>query len=244
MKYKGFLLATAGGLAVAPGAQAADLQIKAPTMVPPPASWTGWYIGAHAGVNWQQASSINNYATLSANLSHTDGSGFIGGGQIGYNWQHGNSVFGVEGDFSWLGGGGSFSGNPAFSAPGKMEESVSNKVDWLSTVRGRMGLAVGDTMVYATGGVAIGHTKNSQQPFDVFPGSIPHTKSEAKTKVGWVVGGGIEHMWDQHWTIGLEGLFVDLGKSTASVTPPSGFTKSTTFSNQIVIGRVKLNYKF
>jgi opacity protein-like surface antigen len=59
-----------------------------------------------------------------------------------------------------------------------------------------------------------------------------------------VVGGGIEHMWDQHWTVGLEGLFVDLGKSTASVTPLSGFTKSTTFSNQIVIGRVKLNYKF
>jgi outer membrane immunogenic protein len=244
MKYKGFLLATAGGLAMAPGAQAADMQLKAPALVPPPATWTGWYIGAHAGANWQQSSSINNYTTLSANLSHTDGSGFIGGGQIGYNWQHGNSVFGIEGDISWLGGGGSFSGNPTFATPGKMEESVSNKVDWLSTVRGRMGLAVGDTMVYATGGVAIGHAKNSQQPFDVFPGAIPHTKSEAKTKVGWVVGGGIEHMWDQHWTVGLEGLFVDLGKSTASVTPLSGFTKSTTFSNQIVIGRVKLNYKF
>jgi outer membrane immunogenic protein len=244
MKYKGFLLATAGGLAMAPGAQAADMPLKAPALVPPPATWTGWYIGAHAGMNWQQSSSINNYTTLSANFSHTDGSGFIGGGQIGYNWQHGNSVFGIEGDISWLGGGGSFSSNPVFARPGKMEASLSNKVDWLSTIRGRMGLAVGDTMVYATGGVAIGHANNSQQPFDVFPGNVPHTKSEAKTKVGWVVGGGIEHMWDQHWTLGLEGLFVDLGKSTASVTPLSGFTKSTTFSNQIVIGRVKLNYKF
>jgi outer membrane immunogenic protein len=239
MKYKGFLLATAGGMAMVPGAQAADMQLKAPVMAPV-ASWTGWYIGAHAGVNWQQASSLNTYTQTAGNVDHTDGSGFIGGGQIGYNWQHGNSVFGLEGDFSWLGGGGSASS----AAPGKTGASVSNKVDWLSTVRGRMGLAVGDTMVYATGGVAIGHANNSQQPFEVFPGSVPHTKSEAKTKVGWVVGGGIEHMWDQHWTIGLEGLFVDLGKSTASNTPPSGFTKSTTFSNQIVIGRVKLNYKF
>jgi outer membrane immunogenic protein len=241
MKYKGFLLATAGGLAMAPGAHAADMQLKAPAFQPPPpATWTGWYIGAHAGVNWQQANSINNYSTTSANVAHTDGSGFIGGGQIGYNWQHGNSVFGLEGDISWLGGGGSAS----TASSGKIGNAVSNKVDWLSTVRGRMGLAVGDTMVYATGGVAFGHATNSQSPFETSIGNVLHTKSEAKTKVGWVVGGGIEHMWDQHWTVGLEGLFVDLGKSTASVTPLSGFTKSTTFSNQIVIGRVKLNYKF
>jgi outer membrane immunogenic protein len=239
MKYKGFLLATVGGLTLAPGAQAADLQVKAPAMAPLPASWTGWYIGAHAGVNWQQSSSTNNYTTTSANVAHTDGSGFIGGGQIGYNWQHGNSVFGVEGDFSWLGGGGSNS----IPEPGKQSAFVSNKVDWLSTVRGRMGLAVGDTMVYATGGVAIGHANNSQAPFETGVGAVLHVKSESKTKVGWVVGGGIEHMWDQHWTVGLEGLFVDLGKSTASIAP-AGFTKSTTFSNQIVIGRVKLNYKF
>ncbi|HEY4407993.1 MAG TPA: outer membrane protein [Xanthobacteraceae bacterium] len=241
MTYKGFLLATAGGLAMAPGAQAADMQLKAPALVPPPPTWTGWYIGGHAGANWQQASSINNYTSTSANSAHTDGSGFIGGGQIGYNWQHGNSVFGLEGDISWLGGGGSWTGR---ANPGKIAPFASNKVDWLSTVRGRIGLAVGDTMVYATGGVAIGHANNAQAPFDTNVGFVQHSKSEAKTKVGWVVGGGIEHMWDQHWTVGLEGLFVDLGKSTASVTPLSGFTKSTTFSNQIVIGRVKLNYKF
>jgi outer membrane immunogenic protein len=204
-----------------------------------PLPWTGFYIGAHAGANWQQASSINSYSTVSSNFAHTDGSGFIGGGQIGYNWQHGNSVFGLEGDLSWLGGGASNS----IPIPGKIAAFVSNKVDWLSTVRGRMGLAVGDTMVYATAGVAIGHAKNSQAPFDTGVGLVQHVKSEAKTKVGWVVGGGIEHMWDQHWTVGLEGLFVDLGKSTASIAP-NGFTKSTTFSNQIVIGRVKLNYKF
>ena len=64
-----------------------------------------------------------------------------------------------------------------------------------------------------------------------------------------MVGGGIEHMWDNHWTIGLEGLFVDLGKSTVANPDPfasaaENAVKNSTFTNQIVIGRVKLNYKF
>ena len=218
MNYKGFLLATAGGMAMAPGAQAADMQLKAPVMVPPPCDLDRL---VHRRARRRELAAGKRHQYLCdhvANVSHTDGSGFIGGGQIGYNWQHGNSVFGLEGDISWLGGGGSSGVDSSRSR--QDGRPVSNKVDWLSTVRGRMGLAVGDTMVYATGGVAIGHAKNSQQPFDGILPAGPHTKSEAKTKVGWVVGGGIEHMWDQHWTVGLEGLFVDLGKSTASVTPP------------------------
>src|SRR3974390_1156413 len=99
MKYKGFLLATAGGLAVAPGAQAADMLVKAPP--PPPPSWTGFYIGAHVGAAWENMNAENYYSRL----NHVDGSTFIGGGQIGYNWQHGNSVFGLEGDISGLSNG-------------------------------------------------------------------------------------------------------------------------------------------
>jgi len=224
MKYKGFLLATAGGLAVAPAAQAADLLVKAPIM--PPASWTGWYIGAHAGAAWQNMSANGTYGS---SLSHVDGSTFIGGGQIGYNWQHGNSVFGIEADIS------GFSNGPSITAGGN-SKTLSTKTDWLSTIRPRVGLAVADTMVYATGGVAFGNVSNTQFLFTGTGG----TKSESKTKVGWTIGGGVEHMWDAHWTIGLEGLFVDLGSSTVNV---SG-SNSTTFTNQLVIGRAKINYKF
>src|SRR3974390_2087038 len=101
MKYKGFLLATAGGLAVAPMAQAADMLVKAPPPPPPP-SWTGWYIGANVGAAWQNMKDNSSYGSR---VTHLDGSTFIGGGQIGYNFQHGNSVFGIEADISGLSSG-------------------------------------------------------------------------------------------------------------------------------------------
>ena len=72
MNYKGFLLATAGGLAMAPGAHAADMQVKAPVMVPPPPSWTGWYVGVHAGAAWQNMNAINVGSCRPTN--HSDGS--------------------------------------------------------------------------------------------------------------------------------------------------------------------------
>src|SRR5881396_2878092 len=98
-KKKGFLIATSAGFAAAaaaaPGAQAADMPIKAPQYVQPAASWAGWYIGANAGGAWQQAH--EEFFGYSFNKST-----FIGGGQLGYNWQHGNFVFGLEGDISGL----------------------------------------------------------------------------------------------------------------------------------------------
>ncbi|HLH98351.1 MAG TPA: outer membrane protein [Xanthobacteraceae bacterium] len=238
MKYKGFLLATAGGLAVAPGAQAADMLVKAP-LAPVAPSWTGWYIGAHAGAAWQNMSAANIYGGSEQN--HVDGSSFIGGGQLGYNWQHGSSVFGIEADISGL------SNGPSWHAGGTLAKSVSTSTNWLSTIRGRMGLAVADTMVYATGGVAFGGVKNSQHVCSS-PSHTFCTKSESTTRVGWTIGGGVEHMWDAHWTIGLEGLFVDLGESKVSNPDPfagsDNALKNTTFRNQLVIGRFKLNYKF
>jgi len=112
--------------------------------------------------------------------------------------------------------------------------ALESQIRWLSTVRSRFGLAVGDTMVYATAGVAIGGVKNSL----VSAGCCSY--SSTKTKVGWTVGGGVEHMLNRNWTIGLEGLFVDLGKSNVTSFAP----KTTKFQNQAVIGRLKLNYKF
>ena len=212
MRKKGFLIATSAGFAAAaamPGAQAADMPIKAPRYIEPAASWAGWYIGAHAGAAWQRSDVTTNsgffdnydnfFPNPNASFSKT---GFIGGGQIGYNWQHGNFVFGLEGDISGLTGRAS-----ADVASGYADLTYSSKIRWLSTVRGRFGLAVGDTMAYMTAGVAFGGVKNSVSYFN------GPTYSSSKTKTGWTVGGGVEHMLNRNWTIGLEGLFVDLGNS-------------------------------
>jgi len=242
MGKRGFLIATSAGFAAAaamPGAQAADMPIKAPRYIEPAASWAGWYIGAHAGAAWQK-SDVNSDATFldldskslipfnSASISKT---GFIGGGQIGYNWQHGNFVFGIEADGSGLSG-------RASATVGSDAATFKSRIDWLSTVRGRFGLAVGDTMAYMTAGVAFGGVKNS---VTIFPGSLNEaTYSSSKTKTGWAVGGGVEHMLSRNWTIGLEGLFVDLGRSTINIDPVNSFQ----FNNQVIIGRLKVNYKF
>jgi outer membrane immunogenic protein len=238
MRKKGFLIATSAGFAAAaamPGAQAADMPIKAPRYVEPAANWAGWYIGAHAGAAWQKTDVNTNsgfveccysfYPNPNASFSKT---GFIGGGQLGYNWQHGNFVFGLEGDISGL----SSRASSSFATYAVENGTYSSKMRWLSTVRGRFGLAVGDTMAYMTAGVAFGGVRNT-----VDYGFARYSSS--KTKTGWTVGGGVEHMLNRNWTIGLEGLFVDLGDTT--VGPRS---KTTRFSNQAVIGRLKLNYKF
>jgi outer membrane immunogenic protein len=229
MKKKGFLLATSAGLAAAAipgGAQAADMAVKAPRAVVPVATWTGWYIGAHAGAAWTEVdATFLDDPFYNASKSKT---GFIGGGQIGYNWQSGNVVFGIEADISGLSSKASTTDQIGYFA-------YESSIRWLSTVRGRLGFTITpNTMIYATGGVAFGGVKNTLS----IPGLVSY--SESKTKTGWTVGGGIEHMLSRNWTVGVEGLFVDLGSTT--VLP--GFAKATRFKNEAIIGRVKLNYKF
>lgn len=219
-KYKGFLLATASGVVFAPGVQAADLPLKAAPAYVPAVSWQGWYGGFHVGAASQRGDSnivgSSGYANDSIN--------FIGGGQIGYNWQRGNFVYGLEADISGLAGN-------TNTSDGYI--TYGNSISWLATFRGRWGLAVSDTLVYATAGIAVGGVKNTFQILGL------GDYSASKTRVGWVVGGGVEHMWSRNWTLGLEALFVDLGRYTGL---KDGFTHR--FSNQAVIGRFKANYRF
>jgi outer membrane immunogenic protein len=242
MISKGYLLATASGVAAvaaAGGAQAADMPLKASPVPVAAPSWAGWYIGLNAGANWQRSADTFGYAggDLPVTNVHTKSTGFIGGGQIGYNWQAGNFVYGLEGDISGLGG----HSNAAITTPGGSGKSISNQITWLSTVRARGGLLIDPTtLAYVTGGLAVGGVKNS---FQGSPGLIGFNKSESTTRVGWTIGGGLEHMLNNHWTVAVEGLFVDLGKSSATTIGP-GAAKTAHFSNQAAIGRLKLNYKF
>jgi outer membrane immunogenic protein len=255
MTRKGYLLATAGGVAAAGAAgaaQAADLAVKA-SPPPAPALWAGWYIGLNAGAAWQHGKGdaftsdpfeIPVYAT-----THT--TGFIGGGQLGYNWQSGSFVYGLEGDIDGLTGTGRTLAGALLGPGGTPKGNFSNSIRWLSTIRGRLGVTVGDTgdtLLYATGGLAVGGVNDAFM--DGRPVSAGAAKSESKTLVGWTVGGGIEHiLWNSHWTVGLEGLFVNLGNSSTTIKALSGFgatltSKTSHFSNTAAIARFKLNYKF
>jgi len=230
MKKKGFLLASAVGAVLAPVAgQAADMApvYKSPPPVPVAANWTGFYIGASAGAAWTHGES-DHYAndTNVRSQSKTQG---IFGGTIGYNWQLGSYLFGLEADGSGLGNSGTHLGSGAYDAE-------RNRINWLVTARVRTGLVVGDTMAYVTGGVAFAGVRNCAR-CGADSEAVVQDKS---SRVGWTVGGGVEHMFTRNWTFAIEGLFVDLGRKVVDNSKVGSFA----FTNQAVIGRFKVNYKF
>jgi len=244
-KTKTMLLASAAGAALMPnaGAQAADMPVKAAPQTAA-ANWAGWYIGANLGAAWQSSKVVSAYAN---GISFSPGSysssptntGFIGGGQIGYNWQRGNLVYGLEADISGLS-----KGSQSVFLRGKDSTTLKTKINWLATFRGRLGVTLAsNTMAYATGGLAVGGVDNSQ--LDSSSPTNQNVAQDKSTRTGWVVGGGVEHMLARNWTVRLEGLYVDLGSKTATMVglnPGNGST--TSFSNKATIARAAINFKF
>lgn len=275
---KRILGATVGLLAVsALPAMAADLPVKAPMMVPaaaPVYNWTGCYIGGNVGGGWARDSvtwtGITESGTAfaagaatvlpgAANATY-NASGFIGGGQVGCNYQTGQFVLGIEGDAQYTGLRGSrtavslgnTNGGPLTIVPGAISESFDAK--WLSTVRGRAGFAAGPMLFYATGGLAFASvTFNDQLCFGA-TAAVPgcNTSSVTNTRFGWTVGGGIEWMFAANWTAKVEYLYADLGTASATslflaTAGGNPFPNATITHNHRLtenIGRVGLNYKF
>ena len=208
--FKGVAIAalTAAG---AVAAQAADLPTRkeapAPIFVPPPFTWTGFYIGLNAGGIFSSGSKnatliapdaalwLSNYFPGGLGSGKT---GFIGGGQAGYNWQTGAFVLGVVTDFDGtsLSSSRNFSSAP-FTGAGYLDGDTLNvnskaSLDWLGTTRAKLGFVVtpdNRLMVYATGGVAYGGGSSHFNVYDSVTNSY-WSGSPSSTRVGWTVGGG------------------------------------------------------
>jgi outer membrane immunogenic protein len=236
MKLKQHLLASA--LCVLPfAASAADLPMKAPPMrvvQPIPFTWTGFYIGASAGIISQNTTATDTsgaFFTAGDTYGVPGNSGLIGI-NIGYNYQFApNWVIGIEADFAWSG-----LSNTGSVADGGFP-SASSKLNSLGTVRGRIGYAFDRALLYATGGFAYGHVQNALN--DVFDPAFGGSTSSTQT--GWTAGGGLEYAFTNNWTARVEALYVDLGTSTSGVNN-SGCTFG--FKNRYTLGRLGLNYKF
>jgi outer membrane immunogenic protein len=218
-------------------ASAADLPTKARPYAAPPTAydWSGFYIGGNVG--WASGTtSISDPAFdwFGSTFDRRKDS-FTGGGQIGWNYQRGRAVFGIEADMNWLNLGKT---ELYDTAVGRDPSVVINwKWSWLATVRGRAGVAVDDILVYLTAGAAFARPRFSWTELDDPPDSWPEFGG---VRVGWTVGGGIEYGVGSNWSVKLEGLYVDLGKEES--TNLNGFpleVRTTAF-----IGRVGLNYRF
>lgn len=217
---KKLLLAGVGILILgSAGASAADLGrvrepiVKAPIYVPPVWSWTGPYIGINGGYGFGRSDFSSPFAS-----GGFDANGGVVGGTLGYNWQFGQTVLGVEGDLDWS--------DMRGSSPCGGVTTCNVHNDWLGTVRGRLGYSFDRIMPYVTGGLAVGNIKSS----------IAGVGSADETKAGWTVGGGVEAHISGPWTAKIEYLHVDLGRGASIAGSDAKF--------QADIVRAGLNYKF
>lgn len=259
---------------------AADKPIKAPIYKAEPVpifTWNGLYVGANVGlsVGHDPTSATGAYAlgiggapvTLYDERNTTAPLGIIAGGQIGYNWQFSPSyVLGLEADWQWSGEKDSAcvftcgSTTTTFFGPGgagfnnKLE--MEHRLVWFGTARARAGTIIGNSLWYATGGLAWGRLENnvSLTSTNVVaalfnPGTV--TSNVTHDKIGWSAGAGVETSLGGAWSIKAEYLYVDLGSETDTFTiaggpgvPGSTFTTTTSYTITDHIFRAGLNYKF
>jgi outer membrane immunogenic protein len=159
------------------------------------------------------------------------GGGLIGG-TLGYNWQRGRWVFGIEGDYDWADVAGR---SLACGGSSATPHSCGSSMDSLGTFRGRIGYAAGSTgslLPYLTGGLAVGNVRGWDSLISVGGSSV---------RPGWTAGAGIEAMIAPQWTIKLEYLHVDLGSAQLFDIVP-GIPETVDLRIDSV--RVGLNYRF
>ena len=276
---KRLVVASIGMLAMGlTAASAADMPVRPVYKAPPPPvvpvwSWTGCYIGANAGGAWQKVDNtltvtngspayfaVSVLPEVSRNgTGSLESSGFIGGAQVGCNYQSGRVVWGVETDFNWmhqndhLGGRFVYSTDPL--SPYLVD--VSDDKKWLWTLRGRLGFTATErVLLYVTGGFAalrMDFTQTfNEPPFTTPPNGTPQIATFSKTKGGWTVGAGVEAgLWD-NWTVKAEYLYAQFDGETISSSLTGGVApvpRFATFSNSLSdihlhVARVGLNYRF
>jgi outer membrane immunogenic protein len=224
-------------------AAAADLRAPIYTPVQDIPAWAGFYIGANGGGAVGSSDNDFNIAGgptfASVDLSMK---GAIGGGQVGYNWQTGAMVLGVEADFQGSSLKGSISTPciaPACALP--LTARFSQELSWFGTVRARVGYAQAGWLLYATGGYAYGRVETDAT---ATAGPVTASLSTSETSSGWTAGAGAEVLFAPRWSVKVEYLYVDLGRATTSYVftglPTLNDSKNVTFN----VFRAGVNYKF
>lgn len=162
--------------------------------------WTGPYFGGQVGGAFQP--NDLSFADLSPAqdlaFQTRNGGRFMGGLRAGYDWQTGGILLGVVGDVNF-----------------------ARDINYLSSVRGRLGFPMGPFMIYGTGGAAF---EGAHERFTVFQPDSPgiFNFSRNVNKSGWTAGGGVEYFIAPSLSLGVEGLYYDLGRDTTLLNTPAG----------------------
>jgi outer membrane immunogenic protein len=232
-------------LITANAASAADMGLPVKGRALEPAwNWSGFYAGLNAG--YARGTTVWNDLDGTINgvggvLVHESTSGFIGGGQVGYNWQSRYAVFGLEADFDYL----SLKQTTRLldlTDPSATHWQIKGAVPWLGTVRGRAGLALDNVLIYLTAGLAYGRTEHT-----IIGSFVPNPHDLSTTKIGAVAGFGMEYGLDPRWSVKAEALYVDLGKNSGLCCGDAnsgGFTGRFDVNDTMWIVHAGVNYKF
>lgn len=240
-------LAAVAGLALSTSAVfAADLgqpYVKAPP-APPPAlpSWTGFYIGVNGGWGWNKDTGDLFCAGVfcaeaTGNILKPEGG--LAGGQIGYNWQSGIVVYGIEADIQWA----DIHDSKTVAAVSVGHFDASQKLDWFGTVRGRIGITPWsqNALLYLTGGLIYGGEK-TEASLEFGRESI--VVSDSTTRTGGTVGVGLEYLFTQNFSAKIEGLWYDMGHRDLLIANLGGAADTSHFNYQGVMVRGGLDWHF
>jgi outer membrane immunogenic protein len=241
-----FQLLAAAVLAAMSGsnvASASDLGLPTKALPsPPPFSWTGFYVGVNAGGDWPQHTVTDTFYGLIFDTGTTNGE-FIGGGQLGYNWQAGSFVGGVEGE---LDGVLNFDDSAEVLVPAVGHSTaVTSNNRWIATVAGRLGVVRSNWLFYGkVGGGWVGN--DGFAVGDLIEKSI---RIGSNTRSGWLLGGGIEWGFADNWTVKVEYDYLGLGRKSFTIpvgAPLSPLLIGDTFTGKSNVQEFKvgLNYVF
>jgi outer membrane immunogenic protein len=222
MKKLTLILAAASALISAPvlAADIGRMPVMGPAVSTPSYNWSGFYLGVQGGgavgdLDWAYVTGLPGGSSApllgGTAANHTTSGGLIGAA-LGYNWQAGTWVFGLEGDFAWA----SITGtatcpNPAFDCQSKLGS--------FTTARGRIGWSWGPGMIYGTGGGAFGdqHIRTVDIAGVATPPTGTPRNGSSEFTVGWTAGVGIEFAFAPNWSAKAEALYFDLGTDRYTV---------------------------
>lgn len=239
---RSYLLATVSSVALIGGAAAADMPMKAPPIAPELSMWAGPYVGLNAGVAWNHSSftDVDQFFFIlpggpNNNFWNNSNAGFTAGGLLGYNWQAGKFVYGVEGDLNWV------DQKSSVSISSGPTVTVSSDLKWMGTLRARFGVTYDPaTLLYVTGGLAVAQFSDL---WGLPASGSRFTMSDNSTRAGWTIGGGVERMFSPHWTGRVEVLYADFGTKTVTDVDVAG-TYRTKFEHTVTQARGALSYKW
>jgi outer membrane immunogenic protein len=222
---------------------AADMPAKAPAygQAPPvPYSWTGMYFGGHLGAGWATSEWRNrDFGGQFGPFSMGSGtaSGFLGGAQIGANYQVDVMVFGAEADFSWA----DLSGQTCTTLAALVQ--CNSRVDRFGTVAGRFGIAADRALLYFKGGAAWAHGSHDLTAFGTGINPPPENTVSAN-KWGWTAGAGVEYALTRNWSAKLEYDFMDFGTTRFGFDLTPNAVVTADIRQRIQVVKLGWNYEF